>query len=177
MTKHYKFLNKAGRGIVSYSGNLRWKIGEWNTCDPDRLELCQYGLHASKKVYQAFSYVQGDVLAEVECRGKHLDDDDKQVWSEMRITRAWKWQKKDSVALSIFAAEMCLKEYEKLYPNDKRPRDAIEAAKAVLLHNTAKNRSAAWSAAWSAAGSAAGSAAIRKIDRWMSNHVKELEEL
>src|SRR3990167_6607084 len=110
--KRYKFLNKHGRGIKSYSGDLDWKIGEWQKPhDPSELSLCNYGLHASKKVYQAFSYVQGDVLAEVECRGKHLDDD------------------------------------------DKHPRNAIEAARKVLAHDTAKNRSAARSArsaAWSA---------------------------
>lgn len=106
--KLYKFLNKNGRSIVSAHGNLKWKIGEWQTCEPEKLALCEYGFHSSKKIYEAFSYVQGEVLAEVECRGKHLDDDDKQVWSEIRIVKAYKWTKKDSVALAIFSAELCL---------------------------------------------------------------------
>ena len=90
----------------------------------------------------------------------------------MRIVEAYSWTKKDSVALAIFSAELCLKEFEKLYPDDKRPREAIEAARAVLLHDTAKNRSAAGSA-WSAR--SARSAAIAKIEKFLQDKVKELK--
>ncbi len=156
----YKFLRLDGKKIKSNSGKLYWKIGEWQHVE-DRLVICNRGLHASKKIFEAFSYVPGEVLARVEVKGKHIDEKDKSVYSDMRIIEAYKWTKKDSVALSIFAAELCLKEFEKLYPDDKRPREAIEAARAVLAHDTAKNRSDAWSAArsaesdaWSAARSA-----------------------
>lgn len=83
--------------------------------------------------------------------------DDKQCWSEMRIVEWHRWTKKDSVALAIFAAELVIDNFEKEYPEDDRPRKAIEAAKAVLQSDTVKRRSAARSAAWSAwsAGSAA----------------------
>src|SRR3990167_298298 len=111
----------------------------------------------------------------------------------MKIVKAYKWTKKDSVAFAIYAAELVIKNYEKKYPNDKRPREAIEAAKKVLFHDTAKNRvaagsamSAAWSAAgsaagsamsaaWSAAGSAAGSAIYKKCGIWMTKHIKKLK--
>jgi len=195
----WKFLDKKGRNIVSRNGDLKWKIGEWVHVD-GKMSCCNNGLHASKTIYHAFSYVQGSVLAKVEVKGKHDDQDDKSAYSDMRIVEAYKWTKKDSVALSIFAAEMCLKEFEKLYPDDDRPRKAIDAARAVLAHDTAKTRSAArsaaesaWSAAWSAwsaarsaaesaawsawsaAESAAESAAIKKIDRWFKNRVKKLD--
>ena len=177
----YKFLDKKGKSIVSRNGNHKWVIDKWYKCD-DKLEMCESGFHASKKIYQAFSYIQGDIVARVEVRGKHESQDDKEVWSEMRIIEAKKWTKKDSVALSIFAAELCLKEFEKLYPNDRRPCEAIEAARAVLEHDTAKNRSAARSAesavrsaAWSAAWSAAESAAIKKIDKKMTSLYSSLE--
>lgn len=164
-----KFLNKKGRSIVSAHGNVKWKIGEWQHCDGE-IKACQNGLHCSKKIYEAFSYVQGEVLAKVEVRGESdKSTDGKEVYSDMRIVEAYKWTKKDSVALSIFSAELCLKEFEKLYPNDKRPRDAIEAAKVVLLHDTAKNRSAAKSAARKRT--------INKIDKWFNDHLKELEKL
>ena len=215
----YKFLNQKGNSIVSEHGNQKWKIGEWVHVDGE-MKCCENGLHASKTVYQAFSYVQGSVLAKVEVKGKHDDEDDKSAYSDMRIVKAYKWTKKDSVASSIYSAELCLKEFEKLYPGDDRPRKAIDAARAVLAHDTAKNRSAAWSAAesaagsawsaaesaaesaawsaWSAAWSAADSAAesawsaadsagsawsaarsavIKKIDKFMVNRIKELEEL
>ena len=174
MTKRWKFLRK---GFKSNSGNTKWKVGEWSK-PIKNLELCESGYHCSKEIYQAFSYVQGEILAKVECKGKHQSSKDKEVWETMRITKAYKWQKKDSVALSIYAAELCLDNFEKEYPEDKRPREAIEAAKNWLKNPTQKNKSAAESAVWSAesaawsaesaAWSAAGSATIKKIQNWMS---------
>ena len=51
------------------------------------------------------------------------------------------------LAYAIYAAEQVLDNFEKEYPDDKRPRAAIEAAKAVLKNDTEVNRSAAWAAA------------------------------
>ena len=65
-----------------------------------------------------------------------------------------KLTKKDLIALSIFCAEISLEAFEKLYPDDDRPRKAIDAANAVLAHDTAKNRAIA-----KLAGTAARSAA------------------
>jgi hypothetical protein len=61
------------------------------------------------------------------------------------------------LAYAIFSAEQVIDIFESKYPGDKRPRQAIEAAKAVLENDTHKNRDAA-SAAASAASSAAASA-------------------
>jgi hypothetical protein len=202
MKTRWKFLNKNGRKIVSSHEATVWRIGEWQHCDGE-IKACENGLHCSKKIYEALSYVQGDVLAKVEVKGTHDDENDKSAYSDMRIVEAYSWTKKDSVDLAIFSAELCLKKFEKLYPDDKRPREAIEAARAVLLHDTAKNRSAAesaawsarsaarsaaWSAAWSArsaawsarsaarsARSAAWSAAIAKIEKFLQDKVKELK--
>ncbi len=180
MTKKlYKFLNT---GLRSASGDKTWVVGQWEK--EDKIDICNRGFHASKTPSQAFSYVQGEILAIVEVRGESIVQDDKECWSEMRIVKAYKWQKKDSVALSIFAAEQVLKNYESKYPNDSRPRDAIEAAKKVLLDDTKENRSAARSAAesaWSAAESAAWSARsakkklIASIDAWFVKRIKVLE--
>ena len=41
----------------------------------------------------------------------------------------------DKIRYAIFAAEQVLGIFEKAYPNDKRPREAIEAAKAYLDGN------------------------------------------
>src|ERR1035437_5272016 len=194
----YKFLNLDKKKIKSNHGNTIWLIGEWQHVDGE-MKACNNGLHCSKKIYEPFSYVQGEVLAKVEVKGEHHDENDKSAYSDMRIIEAYRWTKKDSVALGIFSAELCLKEFEKLYPDDKRPREAIDAARAVLAHDTAKNRYAAWSAARSArsaryaagsagyaarsaeyaAGSArsAGYAAIKKIDKWFNDHLKDMEKL
>ena len=66
--------------------------------------------------------------------------------------------------LSVKAAYYSLNNYEKLYPDDNRPRKAIEAKEAYIRGEITKEeldstRSAAESAAWSAAYSAAKSAA------------------
>jgi len=118
MTKRYKFLRT---GLKSDNGNIKWKFGKWEKYE-DELEMCQAGFHCSLEPYDAFSYVQGEIIAEVEVRGKSLKQDDKQVWEEMRIIRAWKWTKRDSVKLAIYSAELCLPNFEKEYPKDKRPQ-------------------------------------------------------
>jgi hypothetical protein len=123
------------------------------------------------------SYVQGEILAEVEVRGTHFTGDDKSTHAEMKIIRVWKWQKKDSIALSIFAAELVLKNFESVFPADDRPRKAIEAAKKYSDEPTEENKNAAWSAesaAWSA--ESAESAALDTIENWMLAHLCEMEE-
>ena len=72
------------------------------------------------------------------------------------------------VRYACFAARLSLPLYEKVYPEDDRPRKAIEAAEAWVANPTEENRSAARSAARSAesaAWSAACSAAFTKILR------------
>ena len=48
---------------------------------------------------------------------------------------------------SIFCAEMVLPIFERKYPEDNRPRKAIESAKAVLADNTEENKKATDAAA------------------------------
>src|SRR3990167_4035109 len=114
--KKYKFLRK---GLKSDSGNTKWRLGEWQECKGE-LQLCEVGFHCSKGIYQAFSYVQGEILAEVEVKGKSIKEKDKECWEKMRVVRTWKWQKKDSVLFAIYAARLALKIYEDRYPDDKR---------------------------------------------------------
>lgn len=175
MKARYKFLRT---GYKSEIGDHKWKVGKWYEYDGD-IEMCESGFHCSKGIYQAFSYIQGEILAEVEVAGKHEVQDDKEVWEKMRVVRSWKWTKKDSILFAIFAARLVLKNFEKEFPCDDRPRKAIEAAEAYAKNPTKKNREAAkaaesaaesaawvaesvagaaWAAAWAAARSAAGAA-------------------
>jgi len=157
MKTRYKFLKT---GYKSGHGDMKWKVGKWYTHDGG-LDMCQSGFHCSKGIYQAFNYVQGPILAKVEVDGKSIIEDDKEVWEKMRIIKSWRWTKRDSVLFSIYAASLVLKNFEKKHPNDKRPRQAIQAAKRWVNSPTKKNMSAAESAggsAWPAACSAAGSA-------------------
>jgi hypothetical protein len=56
-------------------------------------------------------------------------------------------------------AELVLGRFESKYPNDKRPRLAIEAARAIPLDKDKARAAAAYSAAYTAAYSAAATAA------------------
>jgi len=62
---------------------------------------------------------------------------------------------KQYVAYSVFAAEQVISNYEKKYPEDNRPRLAIESAKKCIEDPSVENKKAAWSA-----GSVARSAAV-----------------
>ena len=73
----------------------------------------------------------------------------KYQWANWLIVRVMTRQK--YLAYSIFAAEQVLDIYEKKYPDNKKPREAIEAAKKVLENDTPENRKAAAAAAADAA--------------------------
>jgi hypothetical protein len=55
--------------------------------------------------------------------------------------------KKKAVKIAIFAAELVLDKFEKNHTDDKRPRQAIAAAKAVVKKDTPETRAAATAAA------------------------------
>jgi len=77
-------------------------------------------------------------------------------WANWLIVRLMEY--KQYVSYAVYAAEQVLDIYEKKYPDDIRPRNAIKAAKACVKNNTKKNRAAAWAAgdaAWDAARAAA----------------------
>ena len=132
-------LNKEPRGH-KYVLNKWYKEDNFEGC-------CAKGFHASKNIINAMTYIDAGYVAKVEVRGESDIQDDKEAWSEMRIVKWKKWTKKDSVSLAIYAAELVIDNFEKEYPDDTRPRDAIEAAKKVLKNDTQKNRAAARSAA------------------------------
>ena len=161
-----KYLWKSMRmGLKSEYGKINWKMGEWRKVTGE-LEMCENGFHASERIIDSMHHIAMECLAKVEVRGDHLEQSNKQCWEEMRIVKAWNWEKKDSVSLAIYATSLVLKNFEKVYPNDKRPRQAIQSARKWLKYPTEENRLAAGSAAlsatwsvWSAAESAERSAA------------------
>ena len=175
----YKFLRLVKGKIKSENGDCIWQIGEWQPKIED-LILCEKGYHCSSEILEALHRVAGEVLAIVETKGSSIKEKGKSCWQNMRITKAYKWTKKDSVALAIYSAELVFKNYEAKYPDDDRPRKAIKA----LENDTAKNRSAAETAVLSAveagrsateAAWAVGIVAVKKINKWLVEHIKELE--
>ena len=187
--RKFKFLRE---GLKSDYNGFQWTMGWWEKTECR--ELC-IGFNCSESILDAFGYVKGEILAEVETRGTHFVGDDKSTWAEMMIVRAWEWGKKDSVLLAIFAAELIIDIFEKKYPDDKRPRQAIEAAKnwtkdpsAAKVASAAREAGAycAASAASTGVYSAARAASVaretsagtrRKINRWLIDHLEDMEEI
>ena len=174
-------------GFKSYHGKKTWTPGKWHSCRGD-LEMCVNGLHASKRIVDAMRYVPMEILAKVEVRGESIQGDDKSCHREMRIVKAWRWEKKDSVAMAIYCAGLVIKNFEDAHPGDKRPREAIEAARRWLKNPTEENRQAALSAEYAArsaseyadraARSAAAAARAETLDRieaWIRRRVRRLE--
>ena len=89
-----------------------------------------------------------------------LDDKSERTrfeWANWLIVRLL--SRKDAVRYAVFASEQVIEIFEKIYPEDKRPRQAIDTTKAWLEDDTVETRNAASAAAASAAAAYAASAA------------------
>ena len=104
-----------------------------------------------KACEDGYAWAKGKTLKEA-WDGNCGDRPDWMMW----VYRYRKPVKKLCVMVAVYSARLTLDEFEKRYPDDKRPRLAIEAAEAVIKNDTPTARSAAASAAsaWSAAESA-----------------------
>ena len=69
-------------------------------------------------------------------------------WANWVIVRVI--DRPQKIRYAVFAAEQVIDIFEKKYPNDKRPRNAIEAAKKVVENDTPKTRADADAAAYAA---------------------------
>ena len=87
---------------------------------------------------------------------KALLDADHWPWANWVVVRCM--NKKQNVQYAVFAAEQVIEIFERKYPDDKRPRQAIEAARAYIDNPCAKTKAYA-SAAYAAASASAASAA------------------
>jgi hypothetical protein len=77
-------------------------------------------------------------------------------WANWLIARVL--DRKNRIRYAVFAAEQVIDIYEKKYPDKKKPRNAIEAAKKVLEDDSEINRNAAAYAAYAASASASAAA-------------------
>ena len=99
----------------------------------------QNACHGGSEWFRNQTEIKADAVVE------KLVAENKLEWASWLITRVM--NHKQRIAYAIFAAEQVLEIYETKNPNDKRPREAIEAAQAVLKRNSQKNRTAANAAA------------------------------
>ncbi len=77
-----------------------------------------------------------------------LITEEKLEWANWTLCRLL--TRKDNIRYAIFAAQQTIENFEKFFPDDKRPRQAIEAALTYLNKPMKANQIAAESAAWSA---------------------------
>jgi len=76
---------------------------------------------------------------------KKLLKEDHWDWANWTIYRMF--TKEQKIQYAIFAAEQVISIFEKKYPDDKRPREAIKAARAYLKDPSEKNKKATYAAA------------------------------
>ena len=117
-------------------------------------EACEEGL----------DYFKANNLEEIEAYKliNKLNEDNKLGWNNWLLSKLFTHE--NCIKYAIYSAELVLHIFEKKYPDDKRPRLAIKAAKKYLKTPTEKNKEAAAAAAaraaWAAdAARAAGDAA------------------
>jgi hypothetical protein len=115
---------------------VKW-LKEQNACEP--------GVNRFLKLYDKQEELKKVI-------NEHIKDNTLD-WANWLIVQ--KMTHKQQIRYAIFAAEQVLYLYEEKHPDDKRPRQAIEAAKAVLKKNNVKTREAAYAAAYDAANAAA----------------------
>jgi hypothetical protein len=166
MTRYFKILVD---GKSCHGGNSTWSLpegdkpGDWMP-KLTKIEPCVRGYHIVE-AYQILQWLKKDCqIFEVEVYGKVISrDDDKHVCGKVRLVKQMKWD--SEVYSRLFAAdcaEHVLHIYEKNYPDDNRPRKAIEAVRKSArkeIDAAARAWDAARAAARDAAGAAAGAAA------------------
>ena len=157
MSTYYKWLNP-GR-ITTYQ-SVKWpkRVGSW-TPDTKPL-LCQSGWHLATHQGIGEHARVGAVLWIAEGRGTQDAQDDKIAFTSARlVSQVGTLTQPIAVQWAAECAKRVLKHYEDKYPDDKRPREAIDAAIRWAKDPTQANRDAAYAAADAAYAAAAADAA------------------
>lgn len=90
-----------------------------------------------------------------------IEKEKKYDWANWAIVRCMTYNQ--YVAYAVYVAEQVIHIYEKENPEDKRPREAIDAAKRCFNNDSKENRSAAaWAESAARAAWAAAKAAMRR---------------
>jgi hypothetical protein len=156
--KTYKVLSANGSPCNGGSGT--WHLpkgkrpGKWMEPIEGKLIPCKNGYHLCRRkdILQWFN----ESIYEAEYRGEIIKQDDKVVVREVRLLRKLNWDDKTARLFAADCAERVLEIFERKHPDDPRPRQAIEAARAfargeINQRDRAAAGDAAWAAAWAAA--------------------------
>ena len=162
--KYYKVLDSMGRSC--FGGNAQWSLpqrnedgtwvpGEWMPEVEGPLEPCANGYHVVS--IEQLPMWLGERIFEVEVGDEIVHADDKSVVRTCRLTRECTGGNERTARLfACDCAEHVLSLYEAQYPDDRRPRKAIETARRYAEGKAAvEELTAAWYAAEAAARAAA----------------------
>jgi hypothetical protein len=169
----YKVLNA---DLTSRNGGTyQWVVGKWARKIRGTLVPCHRGYHVCQE-NDLLEWL-GPVICEAEIGGGCIRASDETVARTARIVRVLDtWNERTARLFACDCAERVLPVFERVHPNDNRPREAVETARrfancratatelaaaraAARDAAWAPARDAAWAAAWAAAGDAAGAAA------------------
>ena len=138
----------------SYGTDEPWRVGETRKLTGE-VGLCVRGFHSSPTPFDALGYAQGPILCLVDASRPAETDTDKQVSRRRTLVAAVDVTRQLHEAAIQIALDV-LPIYEQRYPEDERPRKAIETKQLWLDGNASdKELAAAWDAAWDAARGAA----------------------
>ena len=143
--RYWKALHLRDGRIVSARDKSPWTVGEWREV-PAPVRECE-GLNCCQSIIDAMSYVNMEVLAGVEIDGKRVDSGDKITVQRMRIIRAWRWTRQDSVLLIAYMVELYLGYLERSSRLDAvHSKEEIESVKRLIENPTYENAVAALAA-------------------------------
>lgn len=150
----FKVLSEDGLpiyGVGSWHLPTGDQPGEWMPPIEGALVLCKNGYHLCRE--QDLIHWLGPMIYEAEGRGERVDGDNKIVVREARLLRkVGAWNERIARLFACDCAEHVLHLFESKFPNDKRPRRAIEVARRFASGEASKDElAAAWDAAWDAA--------------------------
>jgi len=152
----YLKATRSGRRATHASGFVWPEHGEWFQVTPGRLRACEHGIHVCRPD-QITAWLSDELhLIEVADRFQRIECEDKVVVRRARLVRQLPWDESSGRMLTADFAEHVLPLFERVHPEDDRPRRAIEVARARAM---GKVGDAAWAAAGDAAWAAAGDAA------------------
>ena len=155
MTDYYKWMLPGLRTPVQ---DKPWPVavGEWTPKESPR--LCEFGWHGveEKDILNHLPSQVGAELWVVEIKGKRVNGDDKFSVPQMKLVERLGVTTEQNLRLfACDVAEDVLPLFENEYPNDTRPREAIEVSRRYANGEATKKeldaaRDAARDAAWAA---------------------------
>jgi hypothetical protein len=171
MPNYYKFLNEDGSAIY---GSGKWSLpkddqpGNWMP-HVEELISCKSGYHLCRT--EDLVIWLGPRLFVAEVKGEVVETKDKIVCHQARLVKeVTTWNKTTAQQFAIECANHVLHIFEKAYPDDNRPRRALEVAQRFLDGDASEDElresgdaasAAAWAAWWDA-----GDAARAAWDAW-----------